>query len=227
MPKKKKTAKKRVKQIDGISVHCSHDEIILLSKLRPNPENPNTHPDEQIELLAEMIRGNGWRDRITVSNRSGMIVKGHGRYMAAIRAGLSKAPVDYQDYATEAEEIADLIGDNKISEFSIIDEDAATALIDSLDVAFDMKLAGFDIFAGGGGDPGADDGRQKKPEVEFSNEILLEHNYVVLYFDNPMDWAVAMDKFGLKRVRDLLPRKGQPTGIGRVLKGASWLDRII
>ena len=41
-----------------------------------------------------------------------------------------------------------------------------------------------------------------------------------------MDWIVAVEKFGLKKVKDLIPRKGQPTGIGRVLKGAAWLDRI-
>ena len=227
---------KKIKKIDGVAVHCSYDAIVLISKLRPNPDNPNSHPDEQIELLSKMIAGeivkgkrvggNGWRDRIRVSNRSGMIVKGHGLYLAAIKAGLTKAPVDFQDYATESEEIADLIGDNKISDFSIIDEQAAQALIDSLDVSFDMQLAGFEIVDGDGGDPGASGGKEKKPEVEFTQEILLEHNYVVLYFDNLMDWQVALDKFQLKRVKDLIPRKGQPIGIGRVLKGAEWLDRI-
>jgi len=64
------------------------------------------------------------------------------------------------------------------------------------------------------------------PEVEFSEEILLEHNYVVLYFDNPFDWQVAVEKFGLKKRKDLIPRKGQPIGIGRVIKGAEWLEKI-
>jgi len=67
---------------------------------------------------------------------------------------------------------------------------------------------------------------QKRAEVEFSKELLLEHNYIVLYFDNPFDWQVAQEKFGLKKVKDLLKRKGQPVGIGRVVNGAEWLDRI-
>ena len=64
------------------------------------------------------------------------------------------------------------------------------------------------------------------PEIEFSEELLLEHNYVVLYFDNEFDWQVAKDKFGLKKVKDLIERKGQPTGIGRVLNGAEWIKKL-
>lgn len=60
-------------------------------------------------------------------------------------------------------------------------------------------------------------------EVEFSDELLLEHNYIVLYFDNAMDWEVAIDKYGLKNVKDLIPRKGQPTGIGRVINGKDFI----
>ena len=64
------------------------------------------------------------------------------------------------------------------------------------------------------------------PEVEFSRELLLEHNYIVLYFDNPLDWEVAKEKFGLKRVKDYIPRKGQPVGVGRVIEGKKVLKRI-
>jgi len=67
---------------------------------------------------------------------------------------------------------------------------------------------------------------EQKPEVEFSEEILLEHNYVILYFDNPFDWEVAKEKFKLKAVKDLIPRKDQPVGIGRVIKGKEWLEKI-
>ena len=69
-------------------------------------------------------------------------------------------------------------------------------------------------------------GMGKKPELEFAEELLLEHNYIVLYFDNPMDWQVAVDKFGLKKVRPLLKIKNETIGIGRVVKGKEWLSRI-
>ena len=67
---------------------------------------------------------------------------------------------------------------------------------------------------------------EEKPEVEFSEELLLSHNYVVLYFDNDLDWQVAVDRFGLKQVKDHIPRKGQPVGIGRGIRGDAVLKRL-
>lgn len=95
----------------GIPVHCSFDEIANVASLVPNPRNPNTHPEKQIQLLAKIIKNQGWRAPITVSKRSGFIVRGHGRLLAAQFLGVDQVPVDRQDYATEAEEWADLIAE--------------------------------------------------------------------------------------------------------------------
>ena len=67
----------------SVPVFCAHDAIVPLKDLRPNPKNPNQHPPEQIKLLASIIRATGWRAPITVSKRSGLVAKGHGRLMAA------------------------------------------------------------------------------------------------------------------------------------------------
>ena len=69
---------------DGVPVFCAHDAIVDVTKLVPNPKNPNQHPDNQIQLLGRIIRQAGWRQPITVSKRSGFIVKGHGRLAAAL-----------------------------------------------------------------------------------------------------------------------------------------------
>ena len=66
----------------SVPVFCAHDAIVPLKDLRPNPKNPNQHPPEQIKLLASIIRATGWRAPITVSKRSGLVTKGHGRLMA-------------------------------------------------------------------------------------------------------------------------------------------------
>ena len=99
---------------DGVPVFCAHDAIIRAADLKPNPKNPNQHPDSQIQLLGRIIRQAGWRQPITVSKRSGFIVKGHGRLSAALLEGMKEAPVDYQNYTTEAEEYADLETDNRL-----------------------------------------------------------------------------------------------------------------
>ncbi|MDD3653874.1 MAG: hypothetical protein PHO01_06790 [Desulfotomaculaceae bacterium] len=43
----------------GILVHCSFDELAEVAVLVPNPRNPNTHPDNQIQLLARIIKNQG------------------------------------------------------------------------------------------------------------------------------------------------------------------------
>ena len=73
--------------IGDTPVFCSYDEIVDIEKVVPNPRNPNQHPKAQVELLAKIIKAQGWRNAITVSTRSGFIVKGHGRLAAPGRTG--------------------------------------------------------------------------------------------------------------------------------------------
>lgn len=107
---------------------CAYDKIVDLVSLVPNPKNPNNHPQKQIDLLSKIIQYQGQRSPIVVSNRSGFITKGHGRRLALLRSGWTKAAVDYQDYESEAQEYADMIADNKIAELA--EHDDAKMMLD-------------------------------------------------------------------------------------------------
>jgi len=79
-----------------------------------------------------------------VSNRSGFVVRGHGRLMAAKHLGLKQVPVDYQDYENDAAEWTDCIADNKIAEFASMDDAILRDLMSDIkDFNFDMELTGF------------------------------------------------------------------------------------
>ena len=128
-----------------LRVECAFDEMVDLAKLVPNPRNPNKHPDGQIALLAKVIQAQGWRSPIVVSNRSGFITKGHGRYAAAQLLRAEQAPVDFQDYASEAEEWADMVADNRLAELAEISAPELGALLRDLEASgLDMELTGFD-----------------------------------------------------------------------------------
>jgi len=122
-------------------VHCSYTEIVSLSDLVPNPRNPNKHPQKQVNLLAEIIQQQGWRSPIVVSKRSGFIVQGHGRHLAAKHLGLESAPVDYQDFDSDALEWAQVIADNRIAELSNIDKSLMADLICEIDTLSDLDLS--------------------------------------------------------------------------------------
>lgn len=140
----KTTATPKAVTNDGIPVFCSHDEIVPTNNLKPNPLNPNNHPQEQIELLKQIIEKTGWRQPITVSNRSGLITKGHGRLQAAKFAGWSNVPVDYQDYSNQDEEYADLIADNRLAELSNIDNEMLSEMIGTIENEDILSLTGYD-----------------------------------------------------------------------------------
>ncbi len=147
MKKQKPKIKPRA-MIGKVPVWCAHDKIVPCVELIMNPKNPNTHPASQIELLGKIISNpqQGWRNSITVSNQSGFIVKGHGTLEAAFKAGMEKAPVEYQDYESEAIEHADMVADNRLAELAVRDNDKLSELLSELKVLdIDMELTAYDL----------------------------------------------------------------------------------
>ena len=141
-----KTATPKAKGLaDGIEVWCSFDKLVPIEEMKANPRNPNTHPVRQIELLAKNIRSFGWRHPITVSKRSGCIVAGHGRLAAAQELGIKLVPVDYQDFASDSDEMAVLVADNRLAELASLDLNSLEGIMNDLNVeGFDTLLTGFD-----------------------------------------------------------------------------------
>ena len=142
-----------------------------------------------------------------------MVVIGHGRLLAAKKLGMETVPCIMADDLSEEQIRALRLADNKTNE-SAWDFEMLDIELEAIDI--DMSQFGFE---------GEQEREQKEEgEVPFTEELLLTHNYIVLYFDNDFDWQVAIDKFGLRQVKDLIPRKSQPTGIGRVINGKKVLE---
>lgn len=148
--------------------YCAYDELWEVGKVVPHPRNPNQHPDNQLKLLAKIIEGHGWRAPITVSKRSGYVIRGHGRLAAALLLGCDKVPIDLQEYASEAEEYADMIADNRIAELAEIDQEELNSLIHDLDSAdYDMSRLGFS------------DKSIQEMLAEYGKETLSDDNFDV------------------------------------------------
>lgn len=134
--------KKKRTETPSAAVHCAHQTLVALDELRPHPQNPNRHPPAQIRLLSRILLEAGWRAPIVVSSRSGLIVAGHGRLEAARLAGLTHAPVDYQEFHSEAEELRHLLADNKLAELANADHLGLSEVMARLDKEM-QALTGF------------------------------------------------------------------------------------
>lgn len=113
------------------AIYCQFHEQIPVKQLvqKKYPRNPNKHSPKQIEVLGCVMKSNGVRHPIVISTLTKRITKGHGKLEAALFNGWTKFPVQYQDYATEADEYADVVADNGVSDLSEIDWDLVVATL--------------------------------------------------------------------------------------------------
>lgn len=99
-------------------------ELVDIDSIVPNPKNANRHSIEQIKRLEKLIKYQGFRNPLIVSNRTGFLVVGHGRLEAAKNLGIEKLPVIKQDFESEAQEYAYLVSDNEIARWAELDKQA-------------------------------------------------------------------------------------------------------
>lgn len=189
-----------------------------IKDLIPYEHNPRILRDEQAKELRRSLERFDLAE-IPAINTDNTIIAGHQRLKILSLLGRANKEIDVRipNRKLTGDEVQEYnIRSNKNTGDWDYDKLANNFDIDDLlDWGFTEKeLAG----------TGA--GERDRGEVQFSEELLLEHNYIVLYFDNSLDWEVAQEKLKLKRVKDLIPRKGQPVGIGRVIKGADVVARL-
>jgi hypothetical protein len=129
-----------------MEVKCLYDSLIPVSKITPHPKNRNQHSKEQIERLAKILKYQGWRYPIKISNQTGFITSGHGRLYAAIENGWKEVPVNFQDYESDDQEYADLQADNSIASWAELDLSGINSDIGDLGPDFDIDLLGIKDF---------------------------------------------------------------------------------
>jgi hypothetical protein len=183
--------------------------------------NPRQLTKEQHKDLTDSIKRFGLVDPLIVNthkDRKNIVVGGHQRLRIAQELNIKEIPC-VEVELTPAKERELNIRLNKNSGEWNWDELANHFDVSELiDWGFnDKDLSFFDL--DGMTDDISDDG-----EIEFAEELLLEHNYIVLYFNNPLDWEVAKEKFNLKKVKSsAVTEKSQKIGIGRVINGKDYL----
>lgn len=222
----KKTIKK--KSSDNKTYASLHMEKIELVQLKPHPRNPRIHPmkdSPQWNALKKSLESD-YFDPIVWNRTNGLLVSGHLRTKVLMDAGFTHADAVIVNY-DEATHLARMIAANRLQG----EDDAALMkdLFEELDTgAFDMELTGFseseleDIMA-----PLNEEMEKGSSEVEFTEEIMETSQYIVLYFNNEIDWQTAFAQFGLETKKTPDSRQGyERRGIGRVINGVEVLKRM-
>lgn len=116
---------------NGVELH-TETELVSLESLKPYANNPKNHPEGQVEKIADSIRQYGM-DQAIVIDSEGEIIKGHGRYEAAQRLGLSVVPVRWRNGLTPNEVHGARIADNKTNLDSGFDYDLLAGTFSEMD----------------------------------------------------------------------------------------------
>ena len=218
---------------DLAQVAASIDEFrVPLDSLTPHPENPR---DGDVGAICESLRRFGQQKPIVVQDSTGFIVAGNHLWKAARALGWDTIAAVRNEMDDETA-MAYLVADNRASDLGTYYEEQLAENLKTLAEHGNLRGTGYD----------GDDvdhilarlSRKKetevKPEIQFTEELLETHQYVVLYFDNELDWNVAKEALKLDTVKGLAytRRDGEQTehtmarGLQRVLRGTDALRAL-
>lgn len=119
----------------------SRENITMhVDQLQPYPKNARTHSDYQIKQLADFIKSVGYIDPIII-DETDMILAGHGRALAALRADINSVPCVRISGLTESEKRAYVIADNKLALNAGWDDDLLKSELDDLMTIGDIDIS--------------------------------------------------------------------------------------
>lgn len=202
-------------------------ERVDLHQIIPYVNNAKEHPREQIDQIKKSIEECGYNDLIAIDEEN-VIIEGHGRWEALREMGYEEIEVLRLPDMSEEQKKKYRILHNKLTmntdfDLDVLEKELAEMSDD------DKAFFGFDI-----DDIELDEEEEEeKVEIKFTESLDEKHNYLVLYFDNEVDWLQAQTVFGVERVKEYSTRKdgkemNKPrVGVGRVINGASALAKVV
>lgn len=204
---------------------------INIVKLKENPDNPRLIRSKNFQKLRESIRlrSDFLRKRPIIVDKDWRILAGNMRFKACESLGWKKVPVEVfrvEDAERMNQETGrDLSYEEYCQEYVLLDnaqfgEDDMDMLanryeeelLESLNKKLVLRV---------------EEEEKKEGVVPFSEYIGEVNNFVVLVFDNELDWLNARTHFDLGTVY-AKRSNGKPwsKGVGRVVDGGKYLSEL-
>ena len=119
-------------------------EKININEINEYSGNVKEHPEWQIEQIKNSIQEFGFNDPIAIDEK-GIIIEGHGRYLALKELGYAEVEVIRLNHLTEEQKTAYAIAHNKLTMNTEFDIEKLQYELNKLEVNdFDLDLLGFD-----------------------------------------------------------------------------------
>lgn len=215
----------------------------MKTKIKLDGRNVRVHDERNKLAIAQSLKELG-AGRSILIDAENVVIGGNGVYQEAQELGLPVKVIESDGSELIAIKRTDLktndakrkalaIADNRTNDLSVFDDEKVAEMF--------AELEGF---AGAAGfSPEEIEALEKtveemenaevpddpeKGDIPFAEELLEAHNYVVLYFDNNVDWLQAQTLFDLRTVKESGSKPGYTRfGVGRVINGAKALNLIL
>jgi hypothetical protein len=227
---------RRKRETKTIRITCKGAGMLALEKLKEFQGGLKKLSNNDYEKLKKTIIDEGFSFPFFIWKNRGnnYMIDGHQRKATIQRMmkegwrveGMGKLPVDWIEARNGKEAKKKIL--LAMSQYGKYTEDGLMEFItdagldlEALSRSIDIPMIDIDKYLE------ENKGEGEKPEVEFSEELLENHNYIVLYFDNDVDWLQAQTLLNLKRYKPLHAKPGfNVTGIGRVIEGPEAIERL-
>lgn len=140
-------------------------EYLPVGKLKPYGRNARVHDDEDVDSIKASIESFDFDDPIGIWGPDNLIVEGHGRLMAAKKAGLKEVPCIRLDHLDEEQQRAYRLAHNKTAELSFWDNKRVKKELMTIGT-IDMSAFGFSFDLGLSSDSEDDEDAFEMPEDE-------------------------------------------------------------
>ena len=196
---------------------------VKISKVKGNPSNPRIIKNDKFKKLVKSIKEfpEMLKLRPIVVDEDMMVLGGNMRLKASKEAGLKEVWIDIAEGLTEDQKKEFIVKDNV--GFGEWEWDMLANEWDS------VKLTewGLDVWQNEDDIKEIQNPENNETENNFATELDRESNYIVLKFNNDIDWIQAKTLFGLE-TETARRANGKPwsSGIGRVLNGVNAINKI-
>lgn len=190
-------------------------ERVKLSSIRPYENNAKRHPQSQVDQIAASIQEFGNNDPIAI-DENGVIIEGHGRYLALQQLGYAEAEVIRLTGLTEEQKRAYILVHNQLTLNTGFDPEILRREIESIQ---SIDLADFDLAIPSAPDP------EPEPEESITAGPELISFVLTLSEDQYQDLMQATEIVG--KIVPTLHSYGNPNkrnnGIFEVIY--QWAER--
>jgi len=192
-------------------------EKVKIGKIKNNPNNPRLIKDDKFKKLVKSVKEfpEMLEIRPIVVDKDNIVLGGNMRLRACQEAGLKEVHIIQADKLTEKQQREFIIKDNLgMGEWDWDD------LANHFD-ASDLNRYGMQV-------PELTEMEEvTEPEIAFSEYLGESNNYVVLFFDNEINWLQAQTHFNLSSVSSKRSNgKAWSTGIGRIINGEEYFNSL-